>query len=140
MTTDQDRTSSPGLGEVATGDAGVGVGRVLQDDIDRVKEARAYTVEHFGFSKTSFVGHMPSNDFDAAVDHIVAFADKARELLERVVQEEIITHAFPGLGEDIAYALGLIKPWRCECGDLNGPHEIFCYRCGAGSPEEDTHA
>jgi hypothetical protein len=22
--------------------------------------------------------------------------------------------------------------WRCECGDLNGEHEAFCYRCGAG--------
>lgn len=127
------------MGEAVTTDACVGVGRVLQDDIDRVKEARTYTLEHFGFSKTSFVGHMRSNDFDAAVDHIVAFADKARELLERVVQEEIITHAFPGLGEDIAYALGLIKPWRCECGDLNRHHEAFCYRCCAGSPEEEAN-
>ncbi len=26
--------------------------------------------------------------------------------------------------------------WRCECGDLNREHEAFCYRCGAGSPED----
>jgi hypothetical protein len=26
--------------------------------------------------------------------------------------------------------------WRCECGDLNRDHEAFCYRCGAGQPEE----
>lgn len=25
--------------------------------------------------------------------------------------------------------------WRCECGDLNRGHETFCYRCGAGQPE-----
>lgn len=25
--------------------------------------------------------------------------------------------------------------WRCECGDLNGEHEAFCYRCGACGPE-----
>jgi hypothetical protein len=25
--------------------------------------------------------------------------------------------------------------WRCECGDLNGYHESFCYRCGAGQPD-----
>lgn len=28
--------------------------------------------------------------------------------------------------------------WRCECGDLNQRHEAFCYRCGAGQPEEDS--
>lgn len=27
--------------------------------------------------------------------------------------------------------------WRCECGDLNRWHELFCYRCGAGPPDED---
>jgi hypothetical protein len=26
--------------------------------------------------------------------------------------------------------------WRCECGDLNRYHEAFCYRCGAGQPED----
>ena len=25
--------------------------------------------------------------------------------------------------------------WRCECGDANGLHEAFCYRCGGGGPE-----
>lgn len=29
-------------------------------------------------------------------------------------------------------------PWRCECGDLNMAHEAFCYRCGAGQPEEEA--
>lgn len=29
------------------------------------------------------------------------------------------------------------KDWRCECGDLNRWHEVFCYRCGAG-PQEDV--
>lgn len=28
--------------------------------------------------------------------------------------------------------------WRCECGDLNRYHEVFCYRCGAGQPEDDA--
>lgn len=27
--------------------------------------------------------------------------------------------------------------WRCECGDINGAHEAFCYRCGAG-PEDES--
>jgi hypothetical protein len=27
--------------------------------------------------------------------------------------------------------------WRCECGDLNRAHEAFCYRCGAGPPEQE---
>lgn len=26
--------------------------------------------------------------------------------------------------------------WRCECGDLNRSHESFCFRCGAGQPDE----
>lgn len=26
--------------------------------------------------------------------------------------------------------------WRCECGDLNGRQVVFCYRCGAGPPED----
>jgi hypothetical protein len=30
--------------------------------------------------------------------------------------------------------------WRCECGDLNRIHEAFCYRCGAGQPEEEPDA
>lgn len=30
----------------------------------------------------------------------------------------------------------LEQDWRCECGDLNRYHEAFCYRCGAGQPEE----
>lgn len=25
--------------------------------------------------------------------------------------------------------------WRCECNCLNSPHEAFCFRCGAGAPE-----
>jgi hypothetical protein len=28
------------------------------------------------------------------------------------------------------------EDWRCECGDLNRWHEVFCYRCGAGSPDD----
>jgi protein gp37 len=28
------------------------------------------------------------------------------------------------------------QDWRCECGDVNRAHEAFCYRCGAGGPEE----
>jgi hypothetical protein len=32
-----------------------------------------------------------------------------------------------------AQAMG--DSWRCECGDLNKPDEVFCYRCGAGPPE-----
>jgi len=111
-----------------------GVERALSDDIARVKEARLYTVEHFGFSKTSFVGHMPSNDFDAAVDHIVEFADWASDLLKRFYENSIVGE---GLSDDIGYALGILKRWRCECGDLNGAHEGFCYRCGAGEPEAD---
>lgn len=111
-----------------------GSGRVLRYDIDEVREARAYTVEHFGFSKTSFVGHMPSNDYDAAIDHIVAFADKAYELLNDVVNTGQVG---PGLSEDIAYTLGLIERWKCgDCGIVNGHHEAFCFGCGAG-PEED---
>lgn len=108
--------------------------RALAADIARVKEARLYTVEHFGFSKTSFVGKMPSNEFDRAVDHIVEFADWASDLLSDLF-EKPGTHE--GLRQDIGYALGILRRWRCECGDLNGAHEGFCYRCGAGRPEAD---
>lgn len=107
----------------------------ISDDIERVKEARAYTVEHFGFTKESYVGHMRSNDFDQAVDRIVAFADKAYELLNDVVNTPSVG---PGLSEDIAYTLGLIERWTCgDCGCVNGHHEAFCYRCGAGPDEEE---
>ena len=30
------------------------------------------------------------------------------------------------------------EDWRCECGDLNRWHESFCYRCGAGQPDDDS--
>jgi len=30
--------------------------------------------------------------------------------------------------------------WRCECGDLNGFAEAFCYRCGAGQPAHADEA
>lgn len=125
-------SNAPGLGRVDEAPAADEVGRVLTADIEAVKAARAYTVEHFGFSKTSFVGHMPSNDFDAAVDHIVDFAGWAVDVLTNLRNGGTVHE---GLKDDIGYALGLIKRWRCECGDINGAHEAFCYRCGAGGPD-----
>ena len=126
--------SRPDLpGVLGSDDAGFG--RVLVDDIAAVKAARAYTVEHFGFSKHSYTGRMSSDEFDHAVDHIAAFADKAVELLGLVLATEKLG---PGISEDIAYVLGRIKRWVCQdCGCANGAHEGFCYRCGAG-PEEDA--
>lgn len=29
-----------------------------------------------------------------------------------------------------------VSDWRCECGDLNRDHEAFCFRCGAGKPDD----
>jgi hypothetical protein len=29
--------------------------------------------------------------------------------------------------------------WRCgDCGCVNADHEAFCYRCGAGQPDENV--
>lgn len=30
--------------------------------------------------------------------------------------------------------------WRCECRDLNRDNDTFCYRCGAGRPEDHDSA
>ena len=41
----------------------------------------------------------------------------------------------------LLYGVGTLRTgWRCECGDLNGLHEAFCYRCGACSPEDADEA
>jgi hypothetical protein len=45
-------------------------------------------------------------------------------------------HAPPSWPEDEPDWRDLGDDWRCECGDLNREHEAFCYRCGAGAPEE----
>ena len=57
-------------------------------------------------------------------------AECFRDLLEQALD----TWEFgPGLAEDIGYAIGRIKRWTCaDCGCVNGAHEAFCYRCGAG--------
>lgn len=41
------------------------------------------------------------------------------------------------VAETLDEAAGNANHWRCECGDLNGLHEAFCYRCGACQPEDD---
>lgn len=135
-------TATPGLppgGErVAVVDGGDGLVRSLPADITAVKEARAYTIEHFGFSKRSFVGHMQADDFDKAVDHVIDFADWAMDMLRRLVNE-VDPLNYPGLTEDIAYTLGLIQRWTCQdCGCVNGHHEAFCYRCGAAPDDDPT--
>lgn len=62
--------------------------------------------------------------------------ENLRELLGQVL-DEVDPLRHPGLTQDIAYALGVIKRWTCQdCGCVNGYHEDFCYRCGAGPEEE----
>lgn len=41
-----------------------------------VAHGRAYTVEHFGFSLSGkYVGHVPADEYDRAVDALVAWVD-----------------------------------------------------------------
>lgn len=54
----------------------------VQDALRIVREGRAYTVEHFGFSKTSYVGHTPSNEYDRAVDRLVEAVGGMPELVQ----------------------------------------------------------
>lgn len=69
--------------------------------------------------------------------------EDVKALEERIGRfRELLSECHPkltseGLKEDIAYLLGWVEDWRCECGDLNRHHEAFCYRCGAGQPEDD---
>lgn len=43
------------------------------------------------------------------------------------------------VAETLDEAAANANHWTCECGDQNGLHEAFCYRCGACQPDEGEH-
>lgn len=55
--------------------------------------------------------------------------------IESLITPEMVEQ-FARREEDL-FIRGTEPDWRCECGDLNRGHEAFCYRCGAGQPEEE---
>lgn len=47
--------------------------------LEIVAHGRAYTVEHFGFSESGkFVGHTPVEEYERALDSLVAYVDSIR--------------------------------------------------------------
>jgi len=70
------------------------------------------------------------------IDWLIAGGESGGRIGRRLVDEA---------GVPVPHKLGWIRDlrdacttrdWCCECGDLNRYHEVFCYRCGAGHPEE----
>lgn len=65
----------------------------LDEALSIVSEGRAYTVEHYGFTKDKFVGHFKAETYERAVDLVVRGThelltenERMRVVLERIAK------------------------------------------------------